>query len=111
MKVSELIEKLQYNVFSKVDTDKEITAGYASDLLSDVMGNSSEGNIWVTMQTHKNVVAVAALKELSAVIFTNSNVPSEESVEAANEENVLLLGTSKGTFEVCGEIYNLLESK
>ena len=111
MKISELIERQQYKIYSKADANKEITGGYASDLLSDVMGNAAEGNIWITMQTHKNVIAVASLKEISAIVFSNDNVPEDDAIEAANEENVLLLGSSKGTFEICGEIWNELNKK
>ena len=106
MKVNELISKFGYKVYNNgvKTSDKEIKGGYASDLLSDVMGNASEGNVWITMQTHKNVVAVASLKELSAVVFSNNNTPDDDTIEAADDENVILLGSNKGTFELCAEI-------
>jgi len=48
--------------------DNDVKCGYASDLLSDVMAHAGEGDIWVTVQAHQNIVAVATLAELSAVI-------------------------------------------
>ena len=65
MKVRELVEKLNLKVYSgESGLDNEITGGYTSDLLSDVMGFAKDGQIWVTLQTHKNIMAVATLKDL-----------------------------------------------
>ena len=53
MKVSELVEKLDLKVYSgQKGLDREITGGYVSDLLSDVMGNAQEGQLWITLQVH-----------------------------------------------------------
>ncbi len=60
MKVSEIIEKLDLKVYSgKKGLDREISGGYVSDLLSDVMGNAREGEVWITLQVHQNVMAIA----------------------------------------------------
>lgn len=105
MKVNELIKDLSLKVYGKANNDKEISGGYASDLLSDVMGNAKEGNVWITMQTHKNIVAVASLKDISALIISSGNVPSQETIEAADEEDVTLLGTDESSFNIIGKIY------
>ncbi|MHC4315896.1 MAG: hypothetical protein ACYSW3_25925 [Planctomycetota bacterium] len=66
MKLTELIEKLNLDVRSaKANLEREVTGGYASDLLSDVLANGKEGNIWVTLQVHHNIVAVASMKSYS----------------------------------------------
>jgi len=109
MQVKDIIEKLNLEVFGgNTEPEKEITGGYVSDLLSDVMGYSSEGNVWITLQTHKNVLAIASLKELAAVILVKGLKPSEEALEHANEEGIALLGTHKSTFEITGELYKLI---
>ncbi|PLX22088.1 MAG: serine kinase [Salinivirgaceae bacterium] len=109
MQVKDIIEKLNLEVFGgNTEPEKEITGGYVSDLLSDVMGYSSEGNVWITLQTHKNVLAIASLKELAAVILVKGLKPSEETLEHANEEGIALLGTHKSTFEITGELYKLI---
>jgi serine kinase of HPr protein (carbohydrate metabolism regulator) len=110
MILSKIIEKLNLTVHNNVSTNKEVVGGYTSDLLSDVMGNATEGDIWVTMQTHKNIVAVASLKELPAIIISNGNLPDEDTIEAANEEEVVLLSTEETTFEITGKIYEMLKS-
>ena len=70
MKVSDLVKELNLTVFcGEAGLDAEISGGYTSDLLSDVMGHIDEGMLWVTMQTHQNIVAVATLKDAAAVLI------------------------------------------
>ena len=109
MKVEELVEKMNLTVFcGENNLETEIKGGYVSDLLSDVMGFAREGNAWVTLQTHKNVIAIASLKELACVILVKGNTPDEDMLEQAKEEDIPVLGTSEQTFEVAGKIYQLL---
>lgn len=111
MKVKELVEKLNLTVISgEKGLDREIDGCYVSDLLSDVMGNADMGNVWVTLQTHKNVMAIASLKELACVVFVKNLQPAEETIEQSNEEDIPLLSTSMQTYEAVGKIYNLLNS-
>ena len=73
MKVCDLVKMLNLTVFcGEEGLDTEITGGYTSDLLSDVMGHAQEGDVWVTLQTHKNVMAIASLKEIAAIILVSS---------------------------------------
>jgi|SRR5574344_145264 predicted transcriptional regulator len=110
MKVREIVNKLGLEVFSgEKGLDKEITGGYVSDLLSDVMGFAQEGNIWITLQTHKNIMAIATLKELSAVILVKGLKPEADAMEVSNEEDIPILGTGKHTFELVGTIYDLIK--
>jgi ATP-dependent Clp protease adapter protein ClpS len=61
MTLKEVIENLNWKVITGQEhLDKEITGGYCSDLLSDVMGNAQEGQVWLTIQVHKNIVAVCS---------------------------------------------------
>ncbi|NWG02736.1 MAG: serine kinase [Syntrophaceae bacterium] len=82
-----------------------ITGGYASDLLSDVIAHSQKGNIWVTIQTHPNIVAVAAMKELAGIILTGGREPDKETVHKAQEEGIPLLVSPLFTFELVGQLY------
>ncbi|MDA3853376.1 MAG: serine kinase [Bacteroidales bacterium] len=110
MKISEIIDQLSLTIFNAGDTSKEITGGYSSDLLSDVMGNAEEGCVWVTLQTHRNVAAISALKEIGAVIIVKGQEPDENTLEHAKDEGITLLGTSEETFEMTGKIYALLNA-
>lgn len=109
MKVKDLVEKLDLKIFSgSSGLDKEITGGYVSDLLSDVMGFAKEGDVWITLQTHKNVMAVATLKDIAAVILVKGFEPDEDTLEVSNEEGIPVLGSNDQTFELSGKLYNLL---
>lgn len=85
--------------------DREITGGYAGDLLSDVIANSAAGNVWITMQVHVNIVAVAVLKELAAIILVNGRKPAEETLQRAREEKIPILSGSARAFEIAGRLY------
>ena len=74
MRITEITEKLDLKVLSGHNgLSNEITGGYVSDLLSDVMGNAKEGQIWITLQTHQNIIAVASLKDLAAIIIVKGS--------------------------------------
>ncbi len=110
MKVSDLIKELRLTVFSGVSgVNKEITGGYVSDLLSDVMGNAKEGQVWCTLQTHKNVMAIASLKDLAAVILVKGFQPDDDMAAQSEVEGVPVLGTNENTFEIAGKLYELLK--
>lgn len=111
MTVGEIAQRLGLKALAGANTglrDRQVTGGYCSDLLSDVMANAEEGSAWITIQTHKNVIAVALLTGVAAVIMTGGRRPDEETLAAAEAEKVVLLTTSKGSFEVAGELYSLL---
>ena len=110
MTVKQLVDALELNVYAgESGLNKLITGGYVSDLLSDVMGNAKEGHCWITLQTHKNVIAIASLKDLSAVVIVKGFIPESDSIEKGNEEGIPILGTSDNTFEMSGKLYKLME--
>lgn len=90
---------------------QEVTGGYVSDLLSDVIANAKAGNLWVTLQVHPNIVAVASLKELSGIVLVNSRQPEVETLDRANEEGIPILTTERRTFDLVGELYKLVKGK
>ncbi len=109
MKVSDIVEKLNLKVFSGEEgLNRQVEGGYVSDLLSDVMGHAEAGSVWITLQTHKNVMAIASLKELSAVILVKGFKPDNDTVAQSKEEDIPVLGTDLQTFEIAGELFKLL---
>jgi len=86
---------------------REFNHGYVSDLLSDVMANAKAGDVWVTLQVHQNIVAVAALKELAAVILIGGRQPERQTLAKAEAENIPLLLTELPAFEVAGRLYQM----
>jgi len=106
MIVQEIIDFLQAEVVAGgTKVDNVISGGYASDLLSNVMSQAKPGDIWVTMHTHQNIVAVASLLGLSAVIIAGHGQPAKETVNKADAEEVPLLITALSVFEVVGLLY------
>lgn len=90
--------------------DAEVTGGYVGDLLSDVMANSAKGQVWVTRQVHQNIVAVATLKELVAIIIVQGAMPDKDTVAKAEKEGLTILTTGLSAFEVVGRIHRLLSA-
>ena len=110
MVINDLIQKLELKVFNKnADLKLEVKGGFIGDLLSHVMGNSDEGQVWLTVQTHKNVLAIASLNDLSAVVLIDNQQPDPKMLEAAEEEGIPVLGSYKSAFELGGKLFELLE--
>lgn len=108
MTVGEVAEKLGLEVLTEGGSlAREITGGYASDLLSDVLAHGRVGDVWVTLQTHHNIIAVASMKDLAAVILVNGRQPEAEALAAASREGVPVLGTRLPAFALIGELYRL----
>ncbi len=111
MTLKELIDTLHLEVkFGEDFLDREVSGGYTSDLLSDVMAKASEGDVWITIQTHQNVVAVASLLGLSAVIMSNGLQPESSTLEKAVKAEVPILTSEWPSFELSGKIFALLAS-
>lgn len=109
MTVNELVEKLNLNVVSgQKGLNRVVTGGYTSDLLSDVMGHATEGQVWITLQTHKNVMAIASLKELAAIVLVNSHQPDADTKEQSDTEGIPVLSTNLPNFEITGKLYSLI---
>ncbi|HDO25981.1 MAG TPA: serine kinase, partial [Nitrospirae bacterium] len=89
--------------------ENEVKGAYVSDLLSDVMGNSKDGDVWVTLQTHYNIIAVAGLKNLAGIIIVGNRPVQDEILQKAESENVTILVTSLTAFETAGKLYQLLK--
>ena len=108
MKLKELVKSLRLKVLAgKELLDRDVTGGYASDMLSDVLTNSNKGYIWVTMQIHPNVTAVASTKRLAAIIIVNGRMPEAETLRKAEEKRVPILVSESSAYAVAGRLYEL----
>jgi len=109
MKLHQIIKELGLEVKFKVSNlDKEVSGGYASDLLSDVIANAKKENIWITLQIHQNIVGVATLKELTGIIIVNGREPEKETLKKAEKENIPIMVTELPAFEIIGKLYKML---
>jgi hypothetical protein len=109
MNLQQIIDELNLTTYTEPREvlDVEPTSGYCSDLLSCVMTGAKSKGIWITLQAHSNIVAVAALLELSAIIITEGAQPERGTIAKANEENIILLGTPLPNYEVIGKLWSL----
>lgn len=106
MTLKELVKVIEAEVVTGHEKlDVPYTGVYVSDLLSDVIGHAQEGAVWLTIQTHTNVVAVALLLNLAAIVFPAGTQPDAETVAKAKAEGVVLLTTKLSTFETAGRLY------
>lgn len=108
MKLAEVVKQCNLkSVLVDTSLDREVTGGYCSDLLSDVMAHSKKGNIWITLQAHPNIIAVAVLKELSAIVLVNGRKPDGETINKAQSEKVPLLTSELSAFDLIGHLYGM----
>ena len=108
MNLNEIVKKLNLDVKTgKNLLDRKVTGGYASDLLSDVLAHAEKNNIWVTLQIHLNIIPVASMKEISAIIIVNGRGPDKETLKKAEDEKIPVLGTEMRAFQVVGKLYQL----
>lgn len=108
MKIKEIIEPLALTVVTGENLlDREVKGGCVGDLLSVVMGKALEDSIWVTVQSHINIIAVASLVDVSAIIVSEGFTIDEDAVNKAIEEDVVLLSSKKSSFELCVELGKL----
>jgi hypothetical protein len=109
MRLAEIIERLSLSVLSPAsDIDSDVTGGYCGDLLSHVLATASQGDLWITIQHHTNVVAVAQVAGIAAILIVDGRLPSEETLARAKDGEVLLLGTTESAFAIAGRLHTLL---
>ena len=110
LKLESVVSNLNLELISGNELSEKIVEGaYVSDLLSDVMGNAKRNDIWLSMQSHTNIIAVASLREISAIVITGKSKVEEKTIQKAKEESVVILKSHKPTFETAGEIYEILK--
>jgi hypothetical protein len=98
MKTSEL-GTLGFTCLQDQFNDEELAGGYTSDLLSDAMAHLGEREVLITIQAHRNTIAVASLAGASAIVFCHGRTAAEDVVEAAAKEGIALFGTSDNQFD------------
>ncbi|MBQ9298996.1 MAG: AraC family transcriptional regulator [Clostridia bacterium] len=106
MKIKDILPLIEAQVKTPgADLDKDVLCGYTCDLLSWVMAHGQEGMAWVTVQTHMNVIAVAALHDMACVIMPENIQMEKESIEKAAEEGICVLESGLSGYEICGRLH------
>ncbi|MHC4212596.1 MAG: serine kinase [Planctomycetota bacterium] len=108
MRLDEIVVKLNMKVCCCEDKlGVEVANGYVSDMLSDVLANSDENYLWITLQIHPNIVAIASMKGLAGIVIINSREPEPETIAKAQEKGIPILVSEMGAFELSGNLYSL----
>lgn len=109
MNLQSIIDQLQLTVLTKTRdfTSIQPQGGYVSDLLSCVMAGAKTNNLWVTLQAHMNIIAVASMLDVAAIIITENAQPDEATIAKANEQGIILLSTPKASYEICGRLWEM----
>ncbi len=85
--------------------ERLVKGGYCGDLLSEVMANAPIGCAWLTIQVHQNIVAVAVLREMAAIIIAGGNTPDEGTRTRADQEGIPVLLTELDSFSMAGKLF------
>ncbi|MEW6137952.1 MAG: DRTGG domain-containing protein [Thermodesulfobacteriota bacterium] len=108
MTLAEVVKALNLEVRAgNSELDREVTGGYASDLLSDVIAGATEGDLWITLQLHQNIVAVAFLNNLAGILIVGGREPDPDTLEKAEDQSVPIMVTPLKTYEVAGKLYEM----
>jgi ACT domain-containing protein len=110
VKIKELASALGAEICQSEFEDTEVTGAYTSDLLSDVMAHAKDGGALITIQAHKNTVAVAALVNISVIIICNSRPLADDMMEAAKDEGIAVIRTKENQFTVSGKLWVLFHA-
>ena len=108
MTIHEMVKRAGLEVKTAADQlDAEVTGGYAGDLISAVMANAKQGNVWVTWHAHPNIVAAALVTKLSAIVLICGRQPEEETIRKAEEEGLPILLSKLPAFELIGRLHGM----
>ena len=112
MKLDRIAEQLGLELLTgTTGIDTEISGGYTGDLLSNVLAVAQPDNLWITIQHHANVVAVAQVAGLSAVVLANGVHPGDAVLQKAQSAGIPILGSQDSAFVLSGKLYALLASE
>lgn len=108
MRIKDLQGIAEAEMVQGVYEDTEIEGGYTSDLLSDVMAHAKAKDVLITIQAHRNTIAVAGLVGAPAIIICNGRPVPEDMIEAARDEGIALVRTDLNQYEVSGRLWKAL---
>jgi predicted transcriptional regulator len=106
MKLTELIRLVDGNVLTNgVSLDREVTGGCGADLMSDVLAYSRPNAILLTGLCSTQVVRTAQMADVAAIVFVRGKQPTQDTIALANQEDIPLISSRYGMFELCGRLY------
>lgn len=108
MTIQEMLQQVELEVKSASDhLDTEVTGGYSGDLISAMMADAKQGNVWVTWHVHPNIVAAGLIVKLAAIILVSGRQPEEDTIQKAQQEGIPILVTKLPAFEIIGKLHGM----
>ncbi len=108
MIIRDIVDKLEFEVLAGAAfLDQAVQGGYVADLLSCVMAGSEAGNIWITLQTHANIIAVAGLNELAGIVIAEGAVVPQVTLDKAAQQDVVILSSPAPVYETVAQLIAL----
>lgn len=108
MTVNDLVQRFGLQVVAgDKGLNRQVEDGYCGDLLSEIMGNAPESCVWLTIQGHQNIVAVAVLRNISAIIVNGGQTPDEETLQKANQEGIPILLWPDSSYQLAGRLHSI----
>ena len=108
MTVEQLIRDANLKPIALPSKDREVHGAYVGDLLSWVMGNANQGNVWITIMSNINTVAVATLVDVSCILLAEDVTPDDELIQTAIAKGVNILSTPLSAFEAAKKISTVI---
>ena len=100
MTVESLAEEFGFKVLTMPSPEREICGAYIGDLLSWVMGKAESDNLWITIMSNSNVIAVATLADVSCIILAEGVSPDDGVTETAIAKGINLLSSNESAYEI-----------
>ncbi|HZJ56909.1 MAG TPA: hypothetical protein VFD89_01575 [Clostridia bacterium] len=108
MKIKDLIKGMPHTVLVGEEfLNRPIKSGYCGDLLSRVMARGPRNGVWITVQTHVNIIAIASLMEISCIIIPEDISVDPNTIEKADEEEIVIISSPLTSFELSGRLYGM----
>ena len=108
MTVEAFAKEAQLTVLRMPDPEREVKGAYVGDLLSWVMGKADAGNVWITIMSNVNIVAVATLADTSCILLAEGVVPEEDVLDTASQKGVNILSSELSAYELAKKISGLV---
>jgi predicted transcriptional regulator len=102
-----MAEALALTPIALPDGEREIEGAYVGDLLSWVMGRAQSGNVWITIMSNINIVAVASLADVACIILAEGVTLDETVAKTAAEKEINVFSSTKTAYELASMLTKL----
>ena len=107
MTVREMAQRLSLTAITASDDEREFSGAYIGDLLSWVMGRAQHDNVWITIMSNINIVAVASLADVACIVLAEGGALEDNVRATAEQKGVNVYTSEKTAYELAAELASL----